>query len=174
MPGGPRTSGSRRRPSPAPPRPPGLGRRDPVARPPARRLRECEGTPRLIHRVPGLRLGKQPLVITNTVPHFTGGKLRPPRLSQNSSPHMPMPDPRALKPSTVTVLRSRQAKHSPGIFLRQPYKEALVALSNLQVRKLRFGVAKRAGSGDELEKHREAGRLLRRLAVGASGIRGIA
>lgn len=58
---------------------------------------------------------------------------------------MSIPEPRALKPSAVTVLHSVQTKPFPGVFLQQPYKELPVALSNLQMRKLRLRVGKGVG-----------------------------
>lgn len=44
---------------------------------------------------------------------------------------MSVPEPHALKPSTITVLHSSQTKHIPVIFLQKPYKEVLVAFSHL-------------------------------------------
>ena len=82
---------------------------------------------------------------------------------------MSIPEPRALKPSTITVIHSFQTKHFRSIFLQQPYKEELVALSNLQMRKLRIRWSKGVGPGDKRKKQREVGRAPPRLGGGVSG-----
>lgn len=52
---------------------------------------------------------------------------------------MSVPEPQALKSSTIAVLHLSQTKHFLGIFLHQSYKEVLVAFSNLRMRTLRQG-----------------------------------
>lgn len=69
---------------------------------------------------------------------------------------MSVPEPHALKPSTITVLHSSQTKHIPGIFLQKPFKEALVAFAHFTMKKLRLMVAKRVRPGDKREKRRQA------------------
>lgn len=84
---------------------------------------------------------------------------------------MSIPEPRAPKPFTITVIHSFQTKHFRSIFLQQPYKE-LVALSNLQMRKLRIRRSKGVGPGDKRRKQRDVGRPPPRLGGGASGLPG--
>ena len=62
-------------------------------------------------------------------------------------------------------------EYRTALFLQQPYKE-LVALSNLQMRKLRIRRSKGVGPGDKRRKQRDVGRPPPRLGGGASGLPG--